>query len=296
MALHSMTGFASAELKQKSLIARAELRSVNHRFLDVAFRVPAALNVLESDALKVIRDELHRGRLEVGLSLSKSADDSAPVQFDSESFSQLWKAAEEAMQLSNATSEEARAATLAALLSRRELFEAPGADELSTDEIEILLKCLGQALSTLKSMRLEEGKALKKDLESQLKQLKKLVTAVEKESKVLPAQFEERLSSRLGRLTKSVEVEPDRLAAEVAILADKVDISEEIVRLESHLEQLAKLFDESPSGRKMEFLLQELGREFNTCASKAQSSAISQQVVEAKAVLEKMREQAQNVE
>jgi len=296
LALHSMTGFASAELKKKDALARVEIRSVNHRFLDVAFRMPSVFSAIEAELLAVIRSLAFRGRLEVSISLSVTSGEDAVASFDSANFASLWSAAEEAMQVSNSISEEARAAALGAILSRRELFDAAPGQSLDRAQVELVKTCLADAVSKLNEMRKKEGAALRDDLQMHLKTLQEVVKGIQQESSQLPEQFNERLATRVGRLHNGGEVDKERLAQEIALLADKVDISEEVVRLGSHFEQFTTYLDARPIGRKMEFLLQELGREFNTCAAKAQSSSISQLVVEAKAVLEKMREQAQNVE
>ncbi len=162
-----------------------------------------------------------------------------------------------------------------------------------------LLEAGGAALSELSAMRLTEGKILRRDLDQRLSTLRGLAAELDEHAKVTPELAQGRLQERIDRLLKhsKVEVDAARLAQEVAIVADKLDITEELVRVAAHLEQIAELIgQDEPVGRKLDFLVQELGREFNTITSKSQSAKVGRLVVDAKAEMEKIREQVQNIE
>jgi uncharacterized protein (TIGR00255 family) len=208
-------------------------------------------------------------------------------------------------------------ATHASLETLRDELELPGVIDLSTVAAflgqadaaagdvaptiawEALRPALGDALSALAAMRASEGRALAADLRARLERLRRTVGTIAAAASALPSRAGRRLEERVAALTAEVPVDPGRLAQEIALIAERLDVSEEVVRLETHLAHLGHLVDDqggAAAGRKMDFVVQEVGRELNTVAAKVQDAEIATLVIDAKADLEKIREQAQNVE
>lgn len=307
MPTYSMTGFgrgektvdAPASDPSASMVSiTVEMKSVNHRFLDISVKSPGMFQRIESEIQKLIRSQLRRGRVDVFLSRTETGSQGNSVpQLNEAIFLAAYQAHQQAFQLSGITNEE-----LGKLESYRQAVLVRGVIESGmkepdlTVELPLALEAAAQALSALKGMRLEEGKALEQELNSLLLKFESVVDFLSKAAALSPKQFEERLQERISRLLSGNECEPQRLAQEVAILVDKADVTEELARLRSHIAQFRSSFGGEEGGKKLEFLLQEMGREINTTGSKSQSAEIAQSVVEAKLILERLREQVLNVE
>ncbi len=292
-ALRSMTGFGAGASERAGRLVRAEVRTVNHRFLQVKVRVPGELADLEGALEAVVRRRLERGAVQVNLRL-EGAGGEPPAEFDRAL----------ARRYAELSRELAAELGLASELDIGRLIGLPGVlvQRASGIEAQALGEAaeaaLAAALDALVTMREREGVSLGADLLGHLAALERLVEAIRARSpEVVRALFEaqrRRLAELLGDARPVVEAD---LARELALLVDRTDVSEELSRLASHLEQCRELLEAGgPVGRRLDFLVQELLREVNTIASKCQDARIAQWAVEAKATVERLREQVQNLE
>ena len=284
-----MTGYGRGVAEQDGRRATIEVRAVNHRFLDLKLRGSAVAPALEEQIATRVRASIERGAVTVSVHTA-TASPGAASRVDPVAA----RRAHDAL------------ATLAATLGLDGpdlalVLAQPGvvvAAEPAADEPEPpVAGALDAALAQLDGMRASEGQALAAELRARLDELAALRSSIAALAAGVPALLGKRLAERVRRLLDDAELDPARLAQEVAILADRADITEELVRLASHLEQArALLAAPGAVGRRLDFIVQEIGRELNTIGSKSTSAEISAAVVDAKAVLEKVREQAQNVE
>jgi uncharacterized protein (TIGR00255 family) len=287
-----MTGYgrASASLAAGPLVV--EIRTVNHRFLEIKVRGASLGGGLEDQIGARLRAAFERGAVQVSISAG-GADPGAP-RLDRQRAHQAF-----AVLSALAVELSLPPPSLADLLAHPGVIaHDPGAP--AVDDAGVL-ELVDVAAAQVRAMRKTEGAALAKDLSSRLGNLTSLAAELERLAGQGAAAVAERLHERvrrlLGQLDPVAAIEPSRLAQEIAQLADRSDITEELVRLGSHLQQATGLLEQAGAvGRRLEFLLQEIGRELNTVGAKAWSAAISARVVEAKSELEKLREQAQNVE
>jgi len=294
-ALRSMTGFGRAEVVGDAATVTIEARSVNHRHLDIALRLPRLLSAFEMDARRAIQSRLERGRIDVAVQLSP-----APGQ----STQQIRVDAALAAQYVEKVRELGRAIGLAGDATLAWVLERPGVVRLEDSETPaggitwpLFADALGRALDGLVASRSAEGEALGAELHVQHAALLAQVDLIEARGPVALARYQQRLRERIGTLLGEVVLDEGRILTEVAVWADKTDVREELTRLRAHLEQLATLLDKGGSiGRPLDFLIQELNREVNTIASKADDLELSQAALAAKGIIEKMREQAQNLE
>jgi len=293
--VRSMTGFGRAEATGESIVVTVEARSVNHRHLDVALRLPRSLAALELDARRVVQSRLERGRVDVNVQLTP-----------------LGGTAAQRVQIDAALAREyvARARALAMELALEGLpnlswvLEQPGVVRLEEPEPAeptapwpLLADALGRALDELVMRRTAEGDRLVDALRTLHAELTTAVDLVAARAPATAARREERLRERLRALLAETAIDETRIVTEAAIWADKSDVTEELARLRAHLSEFTLLLDKGgPVGRPLDFLIQELNREINTVASKADDLEMSQAALAAKGVLEKIREQVQNLE
>lgn len=289
--MRSMTGYGSAEAPLGGGTLTLELRTLNHRFVDVRVRLPAELADQASFLEQLVREKLDRGRIDVMVRLGGAA--LPPARFSAERARTL-HAALRALRDEVAPGSEVPLSTLA---SFAELLLEP-----AVTEVEAVQRALSQALHVaherLIGMRQAEGTALARDLSARLERTRALISSIRERAAGLADVQRQRLRERLERLLAgSAPLDPNRLETEVALMADRTDISEELSRLDSHFAQVQALLSASgPVGRKFDFLLQEVARELNTAGAKSQDAPVAQLVVEAKVEVERMREQVQNVE
>jgi len=292
--IKSMTGFASASATAAGLTVSIEIRTYNSRNLDSALRLPAGYTDLEERVRSVIAARLARGRIETRIHIEDVSDSASPVEVDLARARAVISALEQLkteLGLEGAVSLELLVGVGGVLKTVQ-----PKAD---LDAVwPVLEGCLVQALDGLDAMRATEGRNLAIDLGARIDALEAAIGDISRKSAGLATLYQERLKERITTLTQGlVDIDPARIAQEAAFLADRADISEEIVRAGSHLSQFRSIMDAAePGGRKLNFLLQELNREFNTMGSKISNAAAGHVVVEVKAELEKIREQIQNVE
>ncbi len=293
MTLMSMTGFGRGRFSLGPSSFRLEVRTVNHRFLDVRARLPWSDAELESRVSGKVRARLTRGRVDLTVEEEGGAGGGALKLNETMAASLAQVLGELSFSLS------CELDTAAALIPPPRGLVYSSAAGNDTDEIWAALEaCLDEALDGLVQMRATEGAAHVESLGRHLSRVEDVGQQVKEISAREPANHQARLEQRLQRLSlKHDALDPARVAQEVALLADRCDVSEELDRLCSHLVQMKEVFaSDEPAGRKIEFLLQELHRELNTAGSKTREPEASHLLVEAKAAVEKMRELALNIE
>jgi len=290
MVLRSMTGFGQGSASAAGVTVTVEVKTVNHKGLDLKLRLPRHLHSHEPALVHQVKARLDRGRVDIAVDVA--ATDAAAAVVDD---------ARVAAVVATVRALHARHPEVEASLGFADLLKIPGVmvSEDHVADVEELHKATTQALTTaldeLDRARQVEGAGLGKDIEARRRSCSSLVQQVAQRTAATSSEKKARLTEKLVALIGPA-VEPQRLAAEAAVLAEKLDVSEELSRLDLHLTALAALLEKPGSGRKLDFLCQELMREANTTASKCQDAAIAHLVVELKAEIERIREQAQNIE
>ena len=292
--IKSMTAYGRAEYELDNILFIAELKSLNNRYRDIILRLPAILQDLEDIIRNQVSSRVRRGRIEVSIQVNKKDDE---IDYNLELNKPLIKSYLKMLeQLDNEFGLHEKISPDYLLQVRDAVLMKPL--EMDPDKLRKgLKKVMGQALNSLDSMRIQEGKAIEEDIIMRLELIKGYLGDIEKRAPIVVAEYKEKLKNRIDIICEDIEVDEGRLAQEVAIFASRCDIAEEIVRSGSHLSQFQEYMSINDSiGRRLDFLIQELNRETNTISSKASDSSISANAVEVKAELEKIREQIQNVE
>ena len=290
--MRSMTGCGTGKAQKDGWEVTAELRTVNHRFLDLSMRLPRNISFLEPVIRNTVGKTLKRGHTDVFLSVRNTETSSAEIQIDRELACQYWAAGKELAD-SIGTKNDMTISKLMTMEGVITLIEK----EMDQDTVSILCaEAVRQAAAQVVDMREKEGLNLKKDLQLHLEKAAALRDKILKRAPYVVEEYREKLENRMN-LVVSEGIDPQRLAQEVAFMADRCAIDEELSRLESHLKQMRVYLDDGDEiGKKMDFLIQEMNREANTIGSKAQDSEIAGWVVDLKSEIEKLREQIQNVE
>jgi uncharacterized protein (TIGR00255 family) len=289
----SMTGFGKGEGDTSLGKLSVEVRSVNHRYCDINVKLPKRLAPFENRVKEAVRSQVSRGRIDVSLKLDNLGEEKVQLHVDlhlAEQYYQALQSLREKLQLKDEVS-------LSLLAGSKDLITA----KEETGDIEPywqeMVPILKRSFQDLDEMKRSEGESIARDIQQRLQYIAQQLTWIKQQFPSCLEAYQNRLRERLQSLLKGMETDLLRFQQEVAFLAERTDITEEIVRTESHLNQFATLLEgEEPSGRKMEFLLQEIHREVNTVSAKASDAEISQRVVEIKGELEKIREQVQNIE
>ena len=291
--IYSMTGYGRCEIEEKQRKVTIEISSVNHRYLDLNIRMPRTLTHLEDSVRKTVKQKVARGKLEISIFCHSTAEEDVEIIINDclcKGYVEGLKKIGEAFQLENDIK-------LSHLIGIDDLIAVQKRTGNNSEVSGTLDKALKGALETLTQMREAEGAALKADVLEKNETLKQLVEAISERSALVTVEYKRKLEARLAVLLENVTIDPNRLATEVALFADKCAIDEELTRLRSHMVQLEKILDEeSIAGRKLDFLMQEMNREANTIGSKANHYEITKYVVELKTEIEKIREQVQNIE
>ena len=288
----SMTGYGQARHEANGRIMTAEVRCVNHRFLDLGLRLPRALTALEGLTRQLAGEQLTRGHADITVTYLNTREDAVTVQLD-EGLARAYQAAVTRLQETLDLPDGAPPVTYFASLPGV-LREQP-ADEDMDALTALLTEALTDAFAQVNAARAREGERLRADLKTHLDLLSGLTEQLTALAAQLPVGYQARLTERLAKL--EAPVDPQRLAQEVAIFADRCAIDEELSRLASHIGQMRDAIAcQGETGRRLDFLTQELNREVNTIGSKASDAEITKLVVTAKTEIEKLREQVQNVE
>lgn len=290
--MRSMTGCGTGTAKREGWEVTAEVKSVNHRFLDIGLRLPRTLSFLEPVIRTGISEKIKRGHIETYISVKNSEESSVTVSTDLELAKTYFEAARAVAEATGAVND----------MTTAELMKLEGVNVLTEREMNqeliagLCREALSAAMDQLIDMRTREGAHLREDLEIHLGEIAKLRAEIEKRAPLVVTEYQEKLHLRIKALNAE-GADPQRLAQEVALMADRCAIDEELARLESHLRQMSLYIQEKEeTGKKMDFLIQEMNRETNTIGSKASDLFITQRVVSMKSEIEKMREQIQNAE
>jgi uncharacterized protein (TIGR00255 family) len=291
--LKSMTGFGAGRARVGDEEFSVELRSLNHKFCEVKARLPRELAALEPVVSKQVKDRLARGAVELQVKRQTATASGTVPTVD----------VALAREYARAFRELADALGVPADISWAQVATQPGVMKLEEKGMDVesatqaVQSALEQALAALEQMRRVEGEAIYADLDARLKLIEGWSREVAALAPKAVEEYRQRLAERVADLARGITVDPQRLAQEVAVFAERTDIAEEVTRLTSHLEQFRALMTSTePAGRRMDFLVQEMHREVNTTGSKSQHAEISARVVSMKAEVERIREQVQNVE
>jgi uncharacterized protein (TIGR00255 family) len=292
----SMTGFGESRATVGTVEISVEIKTVNQRFLDVVTKLPAAYCRFDLLISSIVKEVLRRGRVEVFVGRKETGVSEYEVAFNRPLFQTYVQFIRQALAEVQLEDRQTFGASVLAVLGKREVLELVAKEQDASAEEEALKVAVQAALADLLKMRQEEGSRLEVEIRSQLTALRGIVDVLREKVAQTPELFRQRLAERLERLAQGVEFDETRLAQELALLADRIDVTEELARLQSHFEQFESIIENGEGGRKLEFLLQEIGREINTTGSKAQNGEVTSLIVEAKSVVEKLREQVQNIE
>ncbi|MDK2918316.1 MAG: hypothetical protein PWQ37_1049 [Candidatus Petromonas sp.] len=290
----SMTGYGRGETKSDSTNFVVEMKSVNHRYNDIIIRMPKKLSVLEERIRKLIKSSIKRGRIETYISIEESGETDIKIAPNVDLVKQYYASLKEIKNEIGLKDE----ITLSQLTSFPDVFKVENEEQDEELIWQSLKPAINDALSSLIHMRKIEGSKLAEDIKNRGKKIYDIVKSIESQAPQIVKEYRDKLMDRVKELTDgTVEIDENRIAVEVSIYADRSNITEELVRLCSHLEQLNAILDESGAiGRKIDFLIQEMNREINTIGSKSSDIEISRAVIEVKSELEKIREQVQNIE
>ena len=292
--IRSMTSFGRSNSEEgKKRVFTVEMKSVNSRYLDVNIRMPKSIISLEEEIRKMISNSLNRGKVDVFINIKNYNEGAGVPKVDinlAQGYLQCLKEIEEKLNIKNDISvmQIARFPEVITMIE----------EEDKIDEIwEELKPLISSSLDMMINMREVEGEKLKEDILIKINQIEELVSKVEEFADSIPKVFKRKLEERLKDLLGNVEVDENRIATEVCILADKATVDEEIIRLNSHINQVRETLKlNEPIGRKLDFIVQEMNRETNTIGSKSSDIKMTNIVIDIKNILEKIREQVQNIE
>jgi uncharacterized protein (TIGR00255 family) len=291
--LKSMTGFGRGEGETTLGKTGVEIRSINHRYSDINLKLTKRFNPLEGRIKELIRSEVSRGRIDVSIKLDTTGEGKIQFDVDLSLAEQYYKA----LQLLKERFQLRGEITLEHLAGAKDLITAKEEVEDVESFWQELVPILKQSIKDMDQMKRAEGISLGKDLGQRLDRISQLLEETRMRFPLTLKAYQERFKEKLRILLEGAELDPSRFQQEVAFWAERTDITEELVRAESHLVQFrAMLESDDPVGRKMDFLLQEIHREVNTISSKVNDAEVSQKSVEIKSELEKIREQVQNIE
>lgn len=290
--IKSMTGYGRGQSQQGNLSFTVEIKSVNHRHVDVNVKAPRLVNSLEGQIKKQASAVLKRGKIDIFINQNNNIETTVRPVVNQQLAAAYLEALRPLQALGGVTGD----------FSPEFIASLP--DVVKMEDVRVpeedinacLQEALTQALESIVNMRVAEGAATSLDMKERIDLLSDTLVQIEAHAKRLPEEWQRKLTERLARLMET-DYDPQRVAQEIAIFADRSDISEEVVRFRSHLQQFGELLiSEDPVGRQMDFLVQELNREANTMGSKSNDAVLTRSVVNLKSELEKIREQVQNIE
>jgi uncharacterized protein (TIGR00255 family) len=292
--LISMTGFGRAECQEGDYTYQAEIRSVNNRFIEINTRLPKAYVDLEQPLKKLIKSHCSRGSISLTISLANSSEGSGEWEVKP-NLPLATQYVDALNQIRDSLGLQGEI-DLKSIVGLRDIIKIEPV-ALDPAKKDLILNITTEALVSLQKMREEEGKNMQKDLAQRIDAIESHAAEIESRHPEVIKEYQEKLNERIKTLNEGVGLDETRLAQEAALLADRSDITEEMTRLKSHLNQFRNFFDaKEPIGRKLEFITQEINREVNTTGSKSSDTEVSNRVIEMKSELEKIREQVQNIE
>lgn len=292
--IKSMTSFGRAQGEEgKGYLFSIEMKSVNNRYLDLNIRMPKFMISLEEEIRKIINTRLNRGKVDVFINYKSYDKASAMPKLNLEVAKGYYNCLNELQKEFNIEND----ITVSKLANFPEVLTLEEEEENLDEVLKEIKPLIETSLDKMLEMRIREGEKLKEDILIKLNDIEEKVKTIESLAEDLPKTYKQRLEERLSELTKGLNVDEERIAVEVAIFADKVAIDEEVIRLKSHIGQMRKTLNlEEPVGRKLDFIVQEMNRETNTIGSKANDINITNTVIDIKNLIEKIREQVQNIE
>ncbi|MTI88158.1 MAG: YicC family protein [Balneolaceae bacterium] len=289
-----MTGFGRGEATENGITATVEIRSLNSRYLDINIRLPQRLQHKELSLKELIQANISRGKVNVSVHVNESETGEPDIAVDKKKVKGYAKILNDVRELANIE----QPVTLSDITQFNDVFINKEDDEDTlVKKWEITKKATQKAIESLIKMRSQEGTQLKKDLIERVELIDESIQIIRSASEGRGDEVRTKLHERIEELIEDEKIDEERLELEIAILVDKMDVTEEIVRLRSHLKFFLEAIEQTePAGRRLNFLTQEINRELNTIGSKANNSDIGQYVVKSKEALEQIREQVQNVE
>ena len=291
--MQSMTGYGRSEVRHAHLALTVEARSVNHRYLDIALRYPRLYAPLEARMKQRVNAYFTRGRIDITLVQQESPEGRRALSLDHILAQQYYDALQrlqESLQLPGTVD-------LSLIASLRDVFKVEEASADVESDWDIIAQGLDAALQALQNMRQQEGETLSRDFHMRLQAMAQQLQLIRQRVPQVVVEYRQRLEQRVKDLFAQFELDPNRVAQEAILFAERADVTEELTRLEAHIQACTPLLSSSQAvGRKIEFLVQEMHREVNTIGSKSNDTAISHSVVELKSELERIREQIQNIE
>lgn len=290
----SMTGFGRGEATENGITATVEIKSLNSRYLDVSTRLPQRLQDKELEVKELVQKTVNRGKLNITVYVSEVDSAGPSISVDKAKVKGYTRILEEL----RTTAGIEDPISIKDLTQFNDVFVNKEEDEeIIEQKWKVALKALEEAVSSLLKMRTQEGDQLKNDLVERIRFIESNLEIITTETNGRAEETRDKLLERIQNLIDEDKIDPERLEMEVAVLVDKMDVTEEIVRLRSHLKFFIEAVEQpEPAGRRLNFLTQEINRELNTIGSKANNSEIAQYVVKCKEALEQIREQVQNVE
>lgn len=290
----SMTSFGRAQSQEgKELCFSVEMKSVNHRYLDINIRMPKSMLSLEEKIRSIINDRLNRGKVDVFINYKSYSKGNAEPILNSELAQKYYDCLRKVQQELNLVDD----ITTTKITSLPEVITLVEKEENLDDILNEIRPLIETSLDLMEEMRSKEGEKLKVDILKKLNIIETYVQEIEEIADQIPKTYKQKLEERLKDMLIGVDVDESRIAQEVAILSDKAAVDEEIVRLRSHLSQVRQTLNlEEPVGRKLDFIIQEMNREVNTIGSKSTDIDMTNKVINIKNIIEKIREQVQNIE
>lgn len=290
----SMTGFGRGNCSADGFLITVEIKTLNSRYLDISVRMPSSIQHKELNLKEAVQKKLSRGKVSLNINVERTGPSKTDLRLNKE----LVKGYSDILNELKSESGISEPVTLSDMLQFNGLFESRKEDEAEIEKIwECTAEALDEALDHLNTMRRNEGTELKSDLSDQINGIAGMLEKVSDLSEKRAPEVRQKLQERIRKMVSEDTFDPDRMEMEVAILVDKMDVNEEIIRLNSHLKFFLEALEEKePVGRRLNFLCQEINRELNTIGSKASDSAIAHHIVLGKEKLEQIREQVQNIE
>jgi len=292
--IFSMTGFGRAECHRGETSCVIELRSVNNRYMDISLRLPKKFNALMDLVKKEIRTHFSRGSFEISLTLTDGANGESMCLKPNLALARQYL---HSLQILKKELKIEGEGTLDSLLGLKDILIYETEEEDPESLKQIVAPTLAKAMDALKEMRAAEGKNMASDISRRLETIRKKAKMIQDRQPGIIREYRDRLSERIATLAEEINLDPGRKEQEAAIFADRADVTEEVTRLASHLDQFQRHLQEGGAvGRKLGFILQEMNREANTLSSKVPDYSCSQAAIEIKCEIEKIREQTQNIE
>ena len=291
--IKSMTGFGRCEVSRDERKVSVEIKSVNHRYLELGVKIPRKLNYLDNDIRNLAKEYASRGKVDIFVSYENLGEGDEEIRYNAALAKEYYDAF---AQISEDLGTENDVKT-SYIMRSPDVITIESADEDEDAVKEIVLEACKGAFEKFVESRANEGQRLKKDILEKLDSIKKNVDFIEEKSPVIVEEYKEKINEKIHELLEDNQIDESRIAQEVTMFADKVCVDEEIVRLKSHVKAMVDTFDQKDAvGRRLDFITQEMNREANTTLSKTTDSEISERAITLKTDIEKVREQIQNIE